>query len=376
VFQGYVKLLELATNLFTMYRWNNTPTLLRTNEAENAFISAQYCLLMSEMAILKGFEIDQKELFQRLVLKELPKCLLSDISVDTKVLIKSLSPDKWNDVFEKTVEEIIEYLPDERHDAFYLSMVHSKDNSVEGKIIQTGDLLSAKLEAGLHARSFPEFFERPLKDLEARIKDFEEFDPYRLITGNNWLSRYTNALMVLLRAIRWNRLNRNVPTTVAAHSFYVAIIAYILSCIEEEQGNSVNPVESVKRALLHDIPESMTGDIITPTKKKVPGFEEVIAQVEEQMVTENLLDGMPDELIKELKFRMLDPFESVEGKIVWAADQFAATVECLMEIRSGNTQYAFRDAMNRMLDDLSRSDLQSVQFLTKSFRWSLDWTGR
>jgi len=376
VFQGYVKLLELATNLFTMYRWNNTPTLLRTNEAENAFISAQYCLLMSEMAILKGFEIDQKELFQRLVLKELPKCLLSDISVDTKVLIKSLSPDKWNDVFEKTVEEIIEYLPDERHDAFYLSMVHSKDNSVEGKIIQTGDLLSAKLEAGLHARSFPEFFERPLKDLEARIKDFEEFDPYRLITGNNWLSRYTNALMVLLRAIRWNRLNRNVPTTVAAHSFYVTIIAYILSCIEEEQGNSVNPVESVKRALLHDIPESMTGDIITPTKKKVPGFEEVIAQVEEQMVTENLLDGMPDELIKELKFRMLDPFESVEGKIVWAADQFAATVECLMEIRSGNTQYAFRDAMNRMLDDLSRSDLQSVQFLTKSFRWSLDWTGR
>ncbi|MBN2219715.1 MAG: hydrolase, partial [Kosmotogaceae bacterium] len=116
--------------------------------------------------------------------------------------------------------------------------------------------------------------------------------------------------------------------------------------------------------------------IITPTKKKVPGFEEVIAQVEEQMVTENLLDGMPNELIKELKFRMLDPFESAEGKIVWAADQFAATVECLMEIRSGNTQYAFRDAMNRMLDDLSKSDLQSVQFLTKSFRWSLDWTGR
>lgn len=376
MFQGYVKLLELATNLFTMYRWNNTPTLLRTNEAENAFISAQYCLLMSEMAVLKGFEIDQKELFQRLVLKELPKCLLSDISVDTKVLIKSLSPDKWNDVFSKTVEEIIQYLPDERHDAFYLSMVHSKDDSVEGKIIQTGDLLSAKLEAGLHARSFPEFFERPLKDLEARIKDFKEFDPYRLIMGNSWINRYTNALMVLLRAIRWNRLNRNVPTTVAAHSFYVTIIAYILSCIEEEQGNSVNPVESVKRALLHDIPESMTGDIITPTKKKVPGFEEVIAQVEEQMVTENLLDGMPNELIKELKFRMLDPFESAEGKIVWAADQFAATVECLMEIRSGNTQYAFRDAMNRMLDDLSKSDLQSVQFLTKSFRWSLDWTGR
>ncbi|RIZ61415.1 hydrolase, partial [Mesotoga sp. SC_NapDC2] len=135
MFQGYVKLLELATNLFTMYRWNNTPTLLRTNEAENAFISAQYSLLMSEMARLSGLDINQKELFQRLVLKELPKCLLSDISVDTKVLIKSLSPDKWNDVFSRTVEEIVQYLPEERHNPFYLSMVNSKDDSVEGKII-------------------------------------------------------------------------------------------------------------------------------------------------------------------------------------------------------------------------------------------------
>jgi putative hydrolase of HD superfamily len=376
VFQGYVKLLELATNLFTMNRWNNTPTLLRTNEAENAFISAQYSLLMSEMARLSGLDINQKELFQRLVLKELPKCLLSDISVDTKVLIKSLSPDKWNDVFSRTVEEIVQYLPEERHNPFYLSMVNSKDDSVEGKIIQTGDLLSARLEAGLHARSFPDFFSRPLKGLEKRIEIFRDFEPYRLIMDTPWLERYTNALIVLLRAVRWNRLNRNVPTTVAAHSSYVTITAYILSCIEEEKGTAINPVESVKRALLHDIPESMTGDIITPTKKKVPGFDEVIAQVEEQMVTENLLVGMPDELIKELKLRMLDPFESLEGRIVWAADQFAATVECLMEIRSGNTQYAFRDAMNRMLDDLSKSDLESVQLLTQSFKWSLDWTGR
>jgi len=68
VFHGYVKLLELATNLFTMYRWNNMPTLVRTNEAENAFVSAQYCLLMSEMSALHGLELDDNKLFQRLEL--------------------------------------------------------------------------------------------------------------------------------------------------------------------------------------------------------------------------------------------------------------------------------------------------------------------
>ncbi|HOY25417.1 MAG TPA: HD domain-containing protein [Mesotoga sp.] len=376
MFHGYVKLLELATNLFTMYRWNNMPTLVRTNEAENAFVSAQYCLLMSEMSALHGLELDDNKLFQRLVLKELPKCLLSDISVDTKILIKSLSPEKWTAVFSKTVEEVVQYFPSKRRGEFFASMVDTKDASTEGRIIQTGDLLSARLEAEIHGRYFPDFFARPLKDLEGRLESFKDFQPYGLLVNSDWVKRYADALVVLLRAVRWNRLNRNVPTTVAGHSFYVTLTSYILSSMEIENGEKIDPVEVVKRALLHDIPESMTGDIITPTKKKVPGFEEVISQVEEQMVSDNLLRGMPDELVKELKSRMLDPFATTEGELVRAADQFAATVECLMEIRSGNTQPAFRDALHRMLDDLSSSTFESVRFVTESFRWGLDWAGR
>jgi putative hydrolase of HD superfamily len=376
VFHGYVKLLELATNLFTMYRWNNMPTLVRTNEAENAFVSAQYCLLMSEMSALHGLKLDKNKLFQRLVLKELPKCLLSDISVDTKILIKSLSPEKWTAVFSKTVEEVVQYFPSKRRGEFFVSMVDTKDSSIEGRIIQTGDLLSAMLEAEIHGRYFPDFFARPLKDLEKRLENFKDFQPYSLIANSDWIKRYSDALVVLLRAVRWNRLNRNVPTTVAGHSFYVTLTSYILSSMEIENGGKIDPVEVIKRALLHDIPESMTGDIITPTKKKVPGFEEVISQVEEQMVSGNLLRGMPDELVKELKSRMLDPFATTEGELVRAADQFAATVECLMEIRSGNTQPAFRDALHRMLDDLSSSTFESVRFVTESFRWGLDWAGR
>ncbi|HNR78734.1 MAG TPA: HD domain-containing protein, partial [Mesotoga infera] len=211
MFHGYVKLLELATNLFTMYRWNNMPTLVRTNEAENAFVSAQYCLLMSEMSALHGLKLDKNKLFQRLVLKELPKCLLSDISVDTKILIKSLSPEKWTAVFSKTVEEVVQYFPSKRRGEFFVSMVDTKDSSIEGRIIQTGDLLSAMLEAEIHGRYFPDFFARPLKDLEKRLENFKEFQPYSIIANSDWIKRYSDALVVLLRAVRWNRLNRNVP---------------------------------------------------------------------------------------------------------------------------------------------------------------------
>lgn len=375
MFQGYVKLLELATNLFTMYRWNNVPTLVRTSEAENAFVSAQYCLLMSELSKIEKIRIDEAELYKRLALKELPKCLLSDISVDTKVLIKSLSPHKWNAVFCEAVGEVARLLPGNTREEFSRAMADSKDDSLEGELILTGDLLSARLEAEIHSRYFPDFFSKPLADLNGRLTKRKEFEPYRLLADSSWTSSYARALVVLLRAVRWNRLNRNIPTTVAAHSFYVTMTSYILGRMEVESGSKISPVEAVKRALLHDIPESMTGDIITPTKKKVPGFEEVISQVEERMVEENLLSGVPAQLVKELKPRMLDPFSSPEGELVRGADQFAASVECLMEIRSGNTQPAFREALARTLEDLSLSRFESVKFLAEYLRWGLDWAG-
>ncbi|OAA30889.1 hydrolase [Kosmotoga arenicorallina S304] len=376
MYQGLIRLLELYTNLFTMFRWNNRPTLLRTNEAENAFISAQFSLLLSLIAREHGEEINEDRLFKRILFKELPKCIISDISVDTKVLIKELDPEKWDAVFDATVSEVAPLLPENHREDFMNEMKAAKDDSIEGKIISIGDLLSATLEADIHSRFFPEYYEEALGSLKKRLSRFDDFQPYRILKESLWIKDYQEALVVLLRAVRWNRLKRNVETTVAGHSFYVAVIAYLLALMENEVGNNVNSLEVVKKALLHDIPESLTGDIITPTKRKVKGFEEVISRVEEKMVSERLLVHMPESIALELKQRMLDPFGGTEGKLVRAADLTAAVVECLMEIKTGNAQLAFRSAISNMLDTLSESEFENVRYLSDSLRWGLEWVGR
>jgi len=38
------------------------------------------------------------------------------------------------------------------------------------------------------------------------------------------------------------------------------------------------------RTIYHDIPEFITGDIITPTKKAIPGFTDILEKVEEKMM--------------------------------------------------------------------------------------------
>ena len=65
-----MKLLELATNLFTMYRVEQHTDSSRTNGPKMpSFLPV---LLMSEIANFEGFKIDQKELFRDSFLKELP----------------------------------------------------------------------------------------------------------------------------------------------------------------------------------------------------------------------------------------------------------------------------------------------------------------
>jgi putative hydrolase of HD superfamily len=366
--------MELATNLFTMFRWNNTPTMFRTNEAENAFASAQFALLMSNLARESSMSINEKELLERIVLKELPKCVLSDISVDTKLLIRDLDPEKWNAVYNSAVGEVVGYLPETKKLQFSSIIHRAKDDSLEGKIISASDLLSARLEADLHNRIFPEYYGEIIKSLDDKLSQYNDFKPYKKLINSSWFDTYKESIIVLLRAVRWNRLNRNVKTTVAGHSFYVALIGFLLSY--EEESNQLDEVEIIKRSLLHDIPESLTGDIITPTKQKVTGFEELVERVEEVMVTDKLLNDMPEKLISELKNKILKPFEGINGKLVRAADLTAAIVECLMEIKSGNNQMSFRIALNNMLDQLDESEFSSVKEVADFFKLSFEWTGR
>ncbi len=374
--QGTMKLLELATNLFTMFRWNNTPTMLRTNEAENAFASAQFALLMSNLARKNDMNINDKELLERIVLKELPKCVLSDISVDTKILIRDLDPQKWNAVYNTAVNEVVDYLPETKKQRFSSIIHRAKDYSLEGKIISASDLLSARLEADLHNRIFPEYYEEIIESLDDRLSHFNDFQPYSNLINSSWFARYKESLIVLIRAVRWNRLNRNVKTTVAGHSFYVALISFLFYYEEKPNNNELDEVDIIKRALLHDIPESLTGDIITPTKQKVTGFEELVERVEEVMVTNKLLIDMPKELVSEFKNKILKPFEGMNGKLVRAADLTAAIIECLMEIKSGNNQMSFRTALNNMLDQLVDSKFTAVQQVADFFKLSFEWTGR
>jgi len=63
------------------------------------------------------------------------------------------------------------------------------------------------------------------------------------------------------------------------------------------------------RTIYHDIPEAITGDIITPTKKAVPGFVEVLEKVEIKMMDDYIFSYVDEDYKKEVSNYMLYPFD-------------------------------------------------------------------
>ena len=65
---------------------------------------------------------------------------------------------------------------------------------------------------------------------------------------------------------RWANEFLHQRSSVAEHSFSVAQIAQLLGIIEEENGRQIDWKRLYRKALNHDIPEAVMGDVISTTK--------------------------------------------------------------------------------------------------------------
>lgn len=72
----------------------------------------------------------------------------------------------------------------------------------------------------------------------------------------------------LASSFRWNQSRRTVPVSVLSHTYLITYITYLIGLSEDFSDEDIT--DMMLTALYHDIPEAITGDVITPTKKAIP----------------------------------------------------------------------------------------------------------
>jgi len=143
---------------------------------------------------------------------------------------------------------------------------------------------------------------------------------------------------------------RGVPPseseTVAAHSYEVAVLALILGGKLRVSGFPVDVEKVLKLALLHDIAESITGDIVKAIKERIPDTVTIELEALRELGMEEYA-GLLEEL---------GSGRSVEAYLVEVCDNLATLLQAIRYVNRGYTQVLeLAESVRRRLEMLLRS---------------------
>ncbi|MFC1789560.1 YfbR-like 5'-deoxynucleotidase [Patescibacteria group bacterium] len=167
------------------------------------------------------------------------------------------------------------------------------------------------------------------------------------------------------RVIRFSAHKRIKDQSVSEHSFHVSLYAMILADMEEKIfGKKINKEKVLKSAMLHDLEECLTGDIIHSFKYTDKNLKEDIEKVGEKYLME-LLNGLPGKISGDYakSWKISREGKTIEGKIVEAADKLEGLFYALDEFSLGNK--AFHKMIKAYLNLLEKIDLKSLKLILK-----------
>jgi len=134
----------------------------------------------------------------------------------------------------------------------------------------------------------------------------------------------------LTNTVRYSTAYKIVPENVATHSYFVVYITMILCDYLKDLG--INIERALRMALIHDVEESLTGDIIYSIKHHNPDFSGAVDRLNREIINEIYSGNEPYlDLWREYKRG-----DTIESKIVEISDRVSGVLYILGEMEMGN----------------------------------------
>lgn len=155
--------------------------------------------------------------------------------------------------------------------------------------------------------------------------------------------------------IRYSSIPHGRGENVAEHSYYVVFYALLIAKDMEKEGYKIDYYKLLVSAIIHDLDEAITGDIIRPVKYSSEQLRDMLGEVANIYCRHTLrkLDLEEAEKLYDLWERARDP-KTVEGQILQVCDMLSVISYCIERIRAGNSfmQTILRGAYENFLKNL------------------------
>lgn len=355
----------LFSKWLTIKRWNNFPRIEDVTPLDNSGFVIHIALFLAHLEEKQWKIIDKEYIVKKIIFKLFDSLILADINSGTRDYISKIdSKIIWK--LNKKVQKFLfsfEWWDFIREDM--KNILEDKTMILENKIISASKNFAGYQEVLINSRVFTNTYDVPL----FQIKEFLEEEKKELFSLNLLLDseKYKKYLLHIRRlshSTRWSGKQRNYPISVMSHLVITTFISYILWNLEKLNWEKIDILDLMFRSIYHDIPEFITGDIITPTKKAIPWFVDILEKVEEKMMDDYFFIYVCDDYKKEVSKYMLNPFYWEQWKLAKQADIISALLESRIERDSWNIE--FNEIYKNIKQNLNNSEYYSTNLFLKN----------
>lgn len=144
----------------------------------------------------------------------------------------------------------------------------------------------------------------------------------------------------LAHVVRFNGKPQQFIESVAEHSFYVTYFTSILLYFLKKEREEIDEARTLKIALVHDMEETFSGDILTPFKHYNEEIAEAIRKVNRDTIP-LMFEDLPEDLSAEFIKLWTEDAEqsSKEAQVVKLADKLSLISKCYEEMKVGNDYF-------------------------------------
>lgn len=358
---------------FSILRWNDRirPHEFSQMEKESHKMFLAYLFGRIEE---ENREVDWWVLIEAGVFQFFKKIALSDIKV---VVQRKISEDKElnNRLNDWIVKKYEGYFNKEFLISFREYLDKEDDMScLEYKILRAAHKYSTLREfeiLGAYTEK-NSFLEATEGEIYKDILPFMSLEGLQQMLAKQDLYKFNLIFEQLRYQVRWSQTPRIPKTTVMGHAFFVAVLMFIFT----KQITDSNEVMfcNFYAGLFHDLPESVTRDIISPVKHAVEGLDEIIGKIEAEIIEQEMFKYLSDERYKVIK-EELEGFTKnefadrtitingelscvVNGRILRLADELAAMMEASKSILHGITSDQLEGGVASIYN--SKKDLKTI----------------
>ncbi|MBR1536933.1 MAG: HD domain-containing protein [Treponema sp.] len=376
---------------FSIQRWNDLVRPFELVEMDKAAEKMACAYIIGKYEESEGKKIDWEKMIYASLFDLLKKITLCDIKSPVQRMIREKYPTEYKKINEwvySKYENIISDgdLLEKFKDFLEQESKSEKDFSLTERILEAAHKFSSLRELEMISPvNEKERVEGIHWELRNNLQNYTDLTGVRMLLNHEKPFHFIMKIEQLRFQTRWNQTPRIPQTSVLGHCFFVAVTTLLLLRDTGKIPCKKRIYNDFFSALFHDLPESVTRDIISPVKQATNELPGIIKQIEDEIVHAELVPLMDSSYVDEILYFTNDEFSNrilvteldggkaaqqvdweelrdnynsdvyspVDGKLVRLADHLSAFIEADCSIKYGITSKQLTRGRDNILKSYS-----------------------